>query len=53
MIIENNLQKKHIVETSNGHGLANLRNLYQFLSDDEVVVEETEKIFAVKIPLVA
>lgn len=53
MIIENNLQKKHIVETSNGHGLANLRNLYQFLSDDEVIVEETEKIFAVKIPLVA
>lgn len=53
MVIENNLQKKHIVETSNGHGLANLRNLYHFISEHEVEVEEDGKMFAVKVPLVA
>lgn len=52
MIIKNNLQKKHIVETSNGHGLANLKNLYHFISTHEVEVEDDGKIFAVKVPLV-
>lgn len=52
MVIENNLQKKHIVETSNGHGLANLKNLYFFISEHKVEVEDNGKIFAVKVPLV-
>lgn len=52
MVIENNLQKKHIVETSNGHGLANLKNLYFFISEHKVEVVDNGKIFAVKVPLV-
>lgn len=53
LVIKNNLQKKHIVETSNGHGLANLKNLYHFISEQEVQVEDDGKMFAVKVPLVA
>lgn len=53
LFIKNNMQKKHIVETSNGHGLANLKNLYHFISEHEVEVEDDGKMFAVKIPLVA
>lgn len=52
LVIENNIQKKHIVETSNGHGLANLKNLYHFISEYEVEVEDDGKVFAVKVPLV-
>jgi hypothetical protein len=32
-------------------GLANLRNLYQYVSDKQVQVTETDNLFTVKIPL--
>ncbi|HEX8529080.1 MAG TPA: histidine kinase, partial [Cytophagales bacterium] len=49
--VENNLHKKTIVETSNKHGLANLRSLYHYLSPLPVRVAETPATFAVSIPL--
>lgn len=52
LIIENNIQKKKQVETSNGQGLVNLQTLYSFLSDREIVVSEQEDVFLVKIPLI-
>lgn len=51
LVVENNLQKKHTIETSNGQGLDNLKNLYRFLSDKEVVTTYSETAFTVKIPL--
>jgi LytS/YehU family sensor histidine kinase len=51
LVVENNLQRKQIIENSNGQGLENLKTLYYFLSDLPVLVEEKEKSFAVKIPL--
>lgn len=51
LVVENNLQRKQIIETSNGQGLENLKTLYYFLSDLPVLIEEKEKSFAVKIPL--
>lgn len=51
LLVRNNLQKKHVIEESNGQGLGNLKNLYRYLSDNEVVIEENEKSFTVKIPL--
>lgn len=51
LVIENNLQKKGAIETSNGQGLENLKNLYRFISDRPVEVVETATSFAVKIPL--
>ena len=52
LVIKNNLQKKAKVGTSNKLGLAQLKTLYQYLSDKPVIIEETEKDFIIKIPLV-
>lgn len=52
LIIENNIQKKKQVETSNGQGLINLKTLYSFLSDREIVISEEGDVFSVKIPLI-
>jgi sensor histidine kinase YesM len=51
LVVENNLQKKNIVETSNKLGLSHLKNLYAFLSPLPLLVEENETSFLVKIPL--
>jgi hypothetical protein len=52
LIVSNNLQRKKNIETSNGQGLENLKNLYRYLTEREIVIEETEANFAVKIPLI-
>jgi two-component system LytT family sensor kinase len=49
--VENNLQKKDAIETSNKHGLENLKNLYRYISDKKVDVFESNNSFTVKIPL--
>lgn len=51
LFIENAIQLKKQVETSNGQGLNNLKSLYSFLSDKEVLIEQNE-VFTVKIPLI-
>ncbi|MFY7911059.1 MAG: sensor histidine kinase [Emticicia sp.] len=51
LIIENPIQQKKQVETSNGQGLNNLKTLYSFLSDKEVLIEKND-VFKVKIPLI-
>lgn len=51
LIVRNKLQKKAVVETSNGQGLANLRTLYSYYTDSPVTVEETADTFTIKIPL--
>jgi LytS/YehU family sensor histidine kinase len=51
LIIENKIQLKKQVETSNGQGLNNLKSLYSFLSVNEVLIEKNE-VFRVKIPLI-
>lgn len=51
LYVENNLQKKKFVETSNKQGLSSLKTLYHFLSKREMEFIETEDSFMVKIPL--
>jgi LytS/YehU family sensor histidine kinase len=51
LYIENNLQRKSAIEISNKQGLENLKNLYRFISNKEVLVVETTNSFTVKIPL--
>lgn len=51
LIIENKIQLKKQVETSNGQGLNNLKTLYSFLSEKEVLIEKDD-IFRVKVPLI-
>lgn len=52
LVVKNNLQKKAIVETSNKHGLNQMKSLYKYLSDKSILVNETEKFFEIKIPLI-
>ena len=51
LFVENNLQKKKFVETSNKQGLSSLKTLYHFLSKRDMEFIETEESFVVKIPL--
>jgi LytS/YehU family sensor histidine kinase len=52
VVVRNILQRYRIVETSNKRGLASLKTLYSYLSGKPVIVEEDEKYFMVKIPLI-
>ena len=50
--VANNVQKKTLVETSNKHGLENLKQLYSYLDTARsVVIAEQNGVFCVKIPL--
>ncbi len=51
LVVKNNLQKKDVIEISNGQGLDNLKNLYRYLSKVPVEIKEHGKEFTVKIPL--
>jgi len=52
LVVQNNLQKKKFVETSNQHGLVSLQSLYHYLSGKPVVITEDDNYFTVKIPLI-
>ena len=52
LVVRNNLQKKNVVETSNKQGLINLESLYQYLSSKPLIIEEDEKLFTIKVPLI-
>ena len=52
LVVENNIQKKKIVETSNKQGLASLQSLYEYLSSKPVLIQETAERFVVKLPLI-
>jgi LytS/YehU family sensor histidine kinase len=47
----NNIQLRKQIETSNGHGLKQLKELYAFLTDKPVLTKDTDNIFEVKLPL--
>ncbi len=54
LIVKNNLQKKNIpVEESAGVGLKNIQARYEFLSQTQVEIQETESEFIVKLPLLS
>ena len=51
LIVENNLQKKEILQERKGVGLQNIVNRYALISERKVLVEETQIEFKVKIPI--
>lgn len=51
LVVENNVQRYNIVETSNGKGLNSLKKLYEFYTDRALMVIEEQGSFIVKIPL--
>ncbi len=52
LVVRNSLQKKNFVETSNRQGLANMQSLYHYLNGKPVLINEDERYFTVKIPLI-
>lgn len=52
IVVKNNLQRKNVVETSNKKGLEQFISLYHYLSELPVVIEETNTLFQIKIPLI-
>lgn len=51
LVVENNLQKRGIVATSNKKGLNDFKALYSYLSPTPVQVTETDEYFRVSVPL--
>ena len=51
LIIENNLQKKEVLQDRKGVGLQNIVNRYALISERKVLIEENNEFFKVKIPI--
>jgi len=50
--VQNNLQKKKVVETSHKQGQVSMISLYTYLTDKPVIISETSESYTVKIPLI-
>jgi two-component system, LytTR family, sensor kinase len=51
LVVSNNIKRKSLVATSNKTGLANLVDLYAYLSDKPVQIVDDNQNFAVRLPL--
>jgi len=51
LIIENNKQKKEVLQNRRGVGLQNIVNRYAILSKRNVMVEDTDEYFKIKLPI--
>ncbi len=52
LVVQNNIQPKNGVAYSSGIGLKNIRNRYELLGEQSIVVEENAKTFTVKLPII-
>lgn len=50
-IVKNNLQRKQVMNESNGIGLNNIVHRYSFLTESEIEITETNEEFTVALPL--
>lgn len=51
LVIENNFQKKEVFQHRQGVGLQNIISRYNIVTNRKVVIEQNEKIFRVKLPV--
>jgi sensor histidine kinase YesM len=51
LVVENNLQKKEVLQDRQGVGLQNIVNRYALLSERKVIIEKNELRFKVLIPI--
>lgn len=51
LIVHNNKQLRKQITTSNGTGLLQLKDLYSYLTDKEIIIEENRSNYTIKIPL--
>jgi two-component system, LytTR family, sensor kinase len=53
IVVENNIQKKNILERSTKTGLENIVNRYALLTARQVEISSTSDLFSVRLPLIA
>ena len=51
LVVENDYQKKEVLQERQGVGLHNIINRYGIITNRKVRIEQNEKVFAVKIPV--
>lgn len=51
LVVQNDFQKKEVLQDRRGLGLQNIINRYGIITDRKVIIDQTEKIFSVKIPI--
>ena len=51
LIVENDLQKKEILQDRKGVGLQNIVDRYGILTNRKVLIEETKSVFSVSLPI--
>lgn len=51
LIVHNNKQLRKQIETSNGTGLIQLKQLYSYLTDKEILIDDNTDHYTIKIPL--
>ena len=51
LVVENNYQKKEVLSNRKGVGLQNIVNRYNEITQRKVLINQTEEIFRVKIPV--
>ncbi|MEO6288284.1 MAG: histidine kinase [Ginsengibacter sp.] len=51
LYVRNNKQSRKQIETSNKHGLQQLKDLYLYLSKQKIIVDETKEDFTIILPL--
>jgi LytS/YehU family sensor histidine kinase len=51
LIVYNNKQLRKQIETSNRKGLVQLEQLYSYLSDKPIAIEDNHEHYTIKIPL--
>jgi two-component system LytT family sensor kinase len=52
LVVKNNLQKKTVIHETGSIGLKNIRERYAYFSKLPVIIEETNEMFTVKLPLI-
>ncbi len=51
LVIQNDFQKKEVLQERKGLGLQNIVNRYDIITDRKVIIEQNEKTFSVRIPI--
>lgn len=51
LLISNNKQLRKQIETSNGQGITQLKQLYGYLTDQQIAVYDTDETYTIRIPL--
>ena len=51
LVVQNDFQKKEVLQERRGLGLQNIVNRYGIITDRKVIIDQNEKTFTVKIPV--